>query len=171
MCERWQLHCTSQWGGRCVDWARVLCGCRIQKTEWVEQQICIRFCIKLEYSSAETIQMMQKAAAMGNWWLAASSWQHACSCITSYAEFFGETSNHQGDSALLQLRFSTLWLLAFPKLKSPFKGKRFKTLYEIQQNTKGQLLVIGRTVWGHKVPSLKATEASLSYVQCFFIFC
>ena len=26
---------------------------------------------------------------------------------------------------------------------------------------------VGRTVWGPKVPSLKGTEASLSYVQCF----
>ena len=30
-------------------------------TERVEQRICIKFCIKLEYSSAETIQMIQKA--------------------------------------------------------------------------------------------------------------
>ena len=30
-------------------------------TEWVEQWICIRFCSKLEHSSAETIQMIQKA--------------------------------------------------------------------------------------------------------------
>ena len=36
-------------------------------TEQVEQQICIKFCIKLEHSSTETIQMIQKAAAMGNW--------------------------------------------------------------------------------------------------------
>ena len=35
-------------------------------TEQVEQQICIKFCIKLEQSSMETIQMIQKAAAMGN---------------------------------------------------------------------------------------------------------
>ena len=28
-------------------------------------------------------------------------------------------------------------------------------------------MVIGRTVWGPKVPTLKGTEASLSYVQCF----
>ena len=35
-------------------------------TERVEQQICIKFCIKLEHSSVETIQMIQKAAAMGN---------------------------------------------------------------------------------------------------------
>ena len=36
-------------------------------TEQVEQQICIKFCMKLEYSSMETIRMIQKAAAMGNW--------------------------------------------------------------------------------------------------------
>ena len=36
-------------------------------TEQVEQQICIKFCIKLEHSSLKTIQMIQKAAAMGNW--------------------------------------------------------------------------------------------------------
>ena len=35
--------------------------------ERVEQQICIKFCVKLEYSSVETIQMIQKATAMGNW--------------------------------------------------------------------------------------------------------
>ena len=34
-------------------------------TERVEQQICNRFCIKLEHSSLETIQMIQKAAVMG----------------------------------------------------------------------------------------------------------
>ena len=51
-------------------------------TEQVQQWICIKFCIKLEHSSPETIQMIQKAAAMGNWWLAALSQQCASSCIT-----------------------------------------------------------------------------------------
>ena len=36
-------------------------------TKQVEQRICIKFCIKLEHSSVETIQMIQKAVAMGNW--------------------------------------------------------------------------------------------------------
>ena len=36
-------------------------------TEQVEQQICIKFCAKLEHSSKETIQMIQKAMATGNW--------------------------------------------------------------------------------------------------------
>ena len=31
------------------------------------QRNCIKFCIKLEPSSVETIWMIQKAAAMGNW--------------------------------------------------------------------------------------------------------
>ena len=35
-------------------------------TEQVEQQICIKFCVKLEHSSAETIWMIQKATALGN---------------------------------------------------------------------------------------------------------
>ena len=55
----------------------------------------------------------------------------------------------------------------FPKLKSPLKGKIFQTISEIQENTMGQLIVIGRTVWGPKVPTLKGTEVSLSCVQCF----
>ena len=80
-----------------------------------EQQMCIKFSVKLEHSSVVTIQMIQKAAAMGTWWLAASSQQCAHSCITSHAEFFDAASNHPGDSAPLQPRFGTLWLLAFPK--------------------------------------------------------
>ena len=55
----------------------------------------------------------------------------------------------------------------FPKLKSPLKGKRFQIIDKIPENIKGQLRVIRRTVWGPKVPTLKATEASLTYVQCF----
>ena len=104
-----------------VKWACILCGCCIKMTERVEQWICIKFCIKLEHSSTETIWMIQKATAMGNWWWAASSQQCICSCITSHAEVFGETSNYPGNSALLQPRFGTLWLLAFPKTKITFE--------------------------------------------------
>ena len=60
----------------------------------------------------------------------------------SHAEFFSETSNHPGDSAPLQPRFGTLRLLAFPKTKSPLKGKRIQTVNEIQDNTTGQLMAI-----------------------------
>ena len=89
-------------------------------TEWVEQRICMKFCIKFEHSSMETTQMIQ-ASAMGNWWLAASSWQLEWSCIMSPAEFFGETSNHPGDSAPLLPYFDARPLLAFPKTKITFE--------------------------------------------------
>ena len=66
----------------------VLCGHHIPN-DWASRaKLCIKFCFKLEHSSAETIWMIQKAAAMGNWWLAASSQQHTCSCITSRPEIF-----------------------------------------------------------------------------------
>ena len=118
-------------------------------------------------------QMIQKAAAMGNWWLAASSPQHTYSCIMFRAEFLGETSNHPGDSVPLQPRFGGLKLLTFPKTKITFEKKRFQTIDGIQENTARQLMVIGRTVWGPKVPTLTGTEVSLSYVQCFLclLFC
>ena len=99
------------------EWAWVLCGHRIQNDWAVEQQFCIKFCIKLEHFSMETIRMILKATAMGNWWLADSSQQGICSCITSHAKFFWETSNHPGDSALLQPRFGAPQLLAIPKTK------------------------------------------------------
>ena len=117
------------------------------------------------HSSVEIIQMIQKAIATGKWWLAASS-QQVHSCITSSAVFWWNIKLLRWLTPL-QPRFGALWLLAFPKLKSPLKRKRFKTVNEIQENTTGQLMAIGWTVWGPKVPTLKGTEASLSFVWCF----
>ena len=85
---------------------------------------------------------MKTVTAMGNWWFVASSRQRVCSFITSPTEFFVETSNHPGDSAVLQPRSGTLWYLAFPKSKITFQGKRFQTVSEIQKNTMRQLMVI-----------------------------
>ena len=93
-------------------------------TEQVEQQICIKFCVKLEHSSMETVQIIHEATAVSNWCLAASSQQHACSCITSHAEFFGKTSNHPGYSVPLQPRFCALRLLAFSKTKITFEREK-----------------------------------------------
>ena len=90
-------------------------------TERAEQQICIKCCVKLEHSPTETTGMIEKTTAVGNWWLAASSRQHAPLCITSHAQLFGETSNHPDDTFPLQPRFGTLWLLAFAKTKITFE--------------------------------------------------
>ena len=136
-------------------------------TEQVEQRICIKVCVKLQHSSMETIRMIQKATAMGKWWLAASSEQHACSCIMSRAEILVKYQITQ----VTQSPYSPdlvpcdFWL--FPKLKSPMKGKTFQTINKIQENMTRQLMGTGRTVWAPKVPTLKGSEASLPCVQCF----
>ena len=95
-----------------IEWACVLCGCLIQN-ELVEQWVYIKFCVKLEHSSAETIQMIQKAAAMDSWWLAASSrlqlwtagdWQLHHDSVPTHA------------SRLVQ---SFLWNITSPRWLSP----------------------------------------------------
>ena len=92
----------------------------------------------------ETIRMIEKATAMGNWWLAASSQQHASSCIASQCNFLAK---HQ-ITHVSQLPYSpdlgpcSFWF--FPKLESPLKGKRFQTTDEIQENMMEQLMAIGR---------------------------
>ena len=138
-------------------------------TEQVEQWICIKFCIKLQYCSTETVGMIQMATPIGNWWLAASSPQRTCLCITSHAEFSGETSNHPGDPVPLQPRFSALWLLAFPKLKSSLKGKRFQISEHWWDSGKYNQAADGD--WENCVRSqgayFEGIEVSLSYIQCF----
>ena len=153
-------------------------------TEWEEQRICIKFCFKLEHSSVEIIRMVQKATAVGNSWLTASSQQCATSCITSPAEdFFGKTIVTQVIQHPLQPRFGALWLLAFPKIKITFEREgisdqpsmrfskiRWGSWWQVQQRILQSVLHsgrgAGRAVWGPKVPTLKGNEVSLSYVQC-----
>ena len=124
MYEQWWLPCTSQWGQRMPLSEHLYCvAIALKMPEQVEQQIYIKFCIQLELSSMEHISVIQRATAMGNWWLAASSQQFTHSCIISCAEIFGETSNHPGDAAPLLYRFGALWLLASPQTKIAFEGE------------------------------------------------
>ena len=68
--------------------------------------------------------------------LAAGDWQldqdntpsHSFHLVQS---IFGKTSNHPGGPDTLEPRFGSM------RLKSPLKGKRFHTVYEIQENTMG----------------------------------
>ena len=150
MREQWQFRCTGQWGWNMPLSEHVYCvAVTFKMTEQIEHQICVRFCIKLEHSSTETIWMIQKVAAIGNWWLAASSCQQRPSCIMSSAEIFGKTSNHPGDSMPLHPRFSALWLLAFPKTKITFEKEDIQAFNEIPENSTGHWCQFGELceVW------------------------
>ena len=112
-------------------------------TEQVEEWICIKFCIKVKHSFRKTIVMIQKAAAMGNWWLAVSSQgrQRACSRVTSPALFL------RNIKSLRWLTFPTaqIWCpvtFASSKTKITFERKRFQNVDDVQKNTMGQLMAI-----------------------------
>ena len=150
-----------------VDWVCVLCGPHISN-DWSSRSTNLHHILREAWTFFHrNYVVIQKATLKGNWWLAASSRQCACSSIMSSAEFFGKISNHPSDSTPLQPTFGVLWLLVFPKTKITFEREEISDDNETQENTMGQLMVIGRTVWGPKVPTLKGTEASLSCVQCF----
>ena len=95
-------------------------------TEQVQQWTCIKFCVKLEHSSIETIWMIQKAIAIGHRLLATSSRQRTRLCITSHAEFLAKHKITQ----VIQLPHSPdlapcdFWL--FPKLNHLWKGGGFR---------------------------------------------
>ena len=132
-------------------------------TEQVKQWICIQFCIKLPWK----LQMIQKATAMGNWWLAASLWQCPISCVISCTEFFGKTSNHPGDSVPSEPTFGSLWLLTFPKTKITFDREEIS----LCQWDSGKYDGTADGDWENCVRSqcayFEGAEVSLSYVQCF----
>ena len=82
----------------------------------------------------ETTWMIQKAAAMGNWWVAASWQQCTNSRIRSPAEFSCKTSNHPGDSAPLQPRFGPLWTSGVSQnLNHLWKGRDFRSLMRFRK--------------------------------------
>ena len=69
MPAQWWLHCASQWGQPTQLSEHVYCvAAPFKLTEQVEQQIYIKFFIRLKHSFLETIWMIHKAAAKGNWW-------------------------------------------------------------------------------------------------------
>ena len=150
-----------------IEWACVLCGHHIQN-DWASRAINLHQILLEAWTFlSETIQMIQKASAMDNWWLAASSQQCACSCITFVQRVLVKLQITHGTHLPYSPHLVPCHFCFFPKQKSHLKGKGFQTIDEIQENTTGQLMAIGRTLWGPKLSTLKGTEASSSYVQCF----
>ena len=150
-----------------VQWACALCGPCIQNDRVSRAMNLYQILHKAWIFLCRNYLGDSEALAMGNWWLAVSSRQHDHSRIMSHAEIFGETSNHPGDSAPLQPRFGALRLLAFPKTKITFEREEVSDHWWDSEKYNRAADGNWRTVWGPKVPTLKGTEASLSYVQCF----
>ena len=149
-------------------------------TEQVEQQICIKFCFKLEHSFAETIWMIQKAIqpVISSFYTTMYLLMHHVTCRVFWQNIKASTVTHPP----LQPKFSALWLLAFPQTTITFeKAEISDSIWDSRKyngaadgdSNKVFCSVLssgrdtGRTVWGPSVPTVKGTDMSLSYVQCF----
>ena len=71
MHEQWRLHCTSWGGGDTIEWPHVYCvAITLKVTEQVEQQICIKFCVRLQHSPQKLFRWFRRSQL----W-ATSDWQ------------------------------------------------------------------------------------------------
>ena len=136
-------------------------------TDQVQQPICIKFCFKLEHSSAETIGWFRRPQlrATGDWQLHHNNAPTNASHLMQSFLVKHQITQVTQPPCSPDLMPCNFWL--FPKLKSPLKGKRLQTVSEIQENTMGHLMAVGRIMWGPKVPTSMGTEVSFSCIQCF----
>ena len=148
-----------------IDWVCGLCGLTFRITKQVEQWICITFCIKLEHSLWKLFRWFGRPQlwVIGSFITTTCPLMHHISCSFLVKHQITQVIQPLYSPYLVPYNF---WI--FPKWKSPLKGKRFQSIDEIQENMMGQLIATGTTVLGPKLATLKGTEASLSYVQCFF---
>ena len=102
----------------------------------------MKFCVKLEYSSMETILMIFKATAMGT-----ADWQLHHDYAPAHASRVMQRVlvKHQ-ITQVTQPPTAHVWCPLTSKVKSPLKRERFQTADEIRENMMGQLRAIGRTV-------------------------
>ena len=126
------------WVGTCTVWPL--------HSKWlneVEQGIQIKFCIKLEHSSAETIQWRRRPQL----WATGDGQLHLNNVPTHASHLLQRFLVKHQITQVTQAPYSPdlapcdVWL--FPKLKSPLRGKRFQTVDEIQENTTGDWWWLG----------------------------
>ena len=167
MRKQWQLHCTSQWGSRCY-WVS-MCTVWPSHSKWLSEysnESVSDFAVSLNIPPWTLFEWFRRPQlwVTGDGQLHHNTPAHASHLMQRFLAKHQITQVTQPPYSPY-LAPCDFWL--FPKLKSPLKGKRFQTISKIWENTTGQLMAIGRTVWSLKVLTLKGIEVSLSYVQWF----
>ena len=120
--EQWWLHCTSQWGQWVPLSEHVYCvAIPFKMTEWVEQWIHIKFYVKLEHSSKETISVDSEGHSYGQLLIGCFVMtMHLLMYHVSCRVFWQSIKLPRWLSPLLS-RFGILSLLAFPQTKVTFE--------------------------------------------------
>ena len=155
-------------GGHRCHWVS-MCTVLPMHSKWLSEQSnksASNFALSLNIPPKKLFRWLRRLQlwATGDWQLHHSNVPAHASCLL---QLFGKITHVTQPHYSPDLAPGDVWL--FPKLKSPLKGKSFQSINETQENMTGQLMETGRTVWGPKVPTLKGTEASLSFVSIFHI--
>ena len=127
MHEQWWLHCVHQWGQYTPLSEHVYCETTaFEMSEQVEQQICIKFWVTLEHSSAETLDESEGCSwgqlVTGSFIMTMCLLMHHVSCRV----FWWDTKSLRWLSPLYSPNLAPCDFWLFPKLKSPLEGKRFR---------------------------------------------
>ena len=139
-------------------------------TEWGEQEICIKFYWNLNMPPQNLFGWLRRPQlwTTGDWQLHHNSVPaHISHLVQSFLAKYEITQVTQPATAHIWCPVTSGF---FQNWNHLWNGRDFR-LSEIQENMMGQLMETGRTVWGPKVPTLKGTEASLSYIQGFLYLC
>ena len=145
-----------------VDWAHVLCGHRIQN-DWASRALNLHHILHqartflLRNYSDDSGGRSYGILVIGSFITTTLLLMHHVSCRVIWWK-----NKSPKWLSPLQPTFGALWLLAFPKTKIIFEREE-TTDWWWDSGKYGDW----GTVWGPKVPTLKGTEASLSYVPCF----
>ena len=78
--------------------------------------------------------------------------------VSHLMKFFGETSNHPGDSAPYSPDLASCDFLLFPKLKSPLKGRDFRLLIRFRKIWEGSRWWLGELCKVPKCPLWRVTR-------------
>ena len=143
---------------------RILCGCLIQN-DWVSRAKNLHQI--LHYAWAFLFRILFGWFSRMQLW-ATGDWQlHHGSAPTHdhiSCRVFWRNIKSPRWLTPLHPRFDTLRLLAFPQTKITFEREEIPDHW---WDSGKDDRAIRRTMWDPKVSTLKGTEASLSYVQCF----
>ena len=155
-----------------IKWAWVLCGWCIQKSlSKKSNKSSTSFALSFNIPPRKLFEWFRRLQlwATGDWQLHHNNTPAHASYLMQ--NFLAKHQTIQVTQPFYSPDLASCDFWLFPKLKSSLKGNRCQTIDEIQENTTGQLMVIGGTVWGSKVSIFEGDWGIIVLCTILFVYC
>ena len=148
-----------------TEWACVLCGHFIQNA-WASKVTNLHLILHQTWTFLHRNYSGDSEGCSYGQLVIDSFFTTMCQLMyqVSYRVFWQNIKSPRWLSPTTAQIFGALWFLAFPKTKITFEREEIS---HCQWDSRKYYRAIGRNVWGSKVPTLKGTAISLSFIQCF----